>query len=661
MEVQIHKIIKRFNLHLRCTFAFLAVISSANAQHVIKEADAQFLLSNFHKAAELYEQAYRKKTTLHSAEGAAESYAAQNNFRQAESWYAIAAAMEGSTAKDVLGYAKALQNNGKYTEAKAQYNKYSTLDNNISTAQKNLWLASCDSAVVWMRNPTNTTLINEKSLNTPQSDWAAVKQLGNIVFVSDRELMGEDPQQKARPFLKFDGAKKPSRTVYGRTGNSYLRIYEKQNGSDSITFFPLDAASEYHVGPASFTADGNTMYFARSQSLKNLKRDTKGKFDSLAVAIYMTTKNADGKWNLPTPFKYNATENHSVGDPFISADGKTLYFSSNRPGGMGGMDLYVCNKTDGGEWSEPINLKALNSAGNDRSLSVGNDGVFYFSSDGRIGMGGLDVFKSVQNGDQFGTPINMHYPINSPQDDFAFNLYSNADGYLSSNRTDGVGSDDIYRFAMKKMVAFNLAGKVFDKKTNELLANAIVTLKKVDGETLKLQTDETGDFKFKLEAESDYKLSAEKTDYRGDNASLTTKGLKDSSNLKQNLYLEQIAINKSIKLENIYYDFDKSNIRPDAATELDKLVAIMQDNPTIWIELGSYTDSRGSDSYNLKLSQRRANAAVQYIISRGIDKNRIEAKGYGETQPVNGCVNGVKCSEADYQLNRRTEFKITKQ
>ncbi|MCZ4244159.1 OmpA family protein, partial [Pedobacter punctiformis] len=234
-------------------------------------------------------------------------------------------------------------------------------------------------------------------------------------------------------------------------------------------------------------------------------------------------------------------------------------------------------------------------------------------------------------------------------------------GYFSSNRTDGLGSDDIYSFTREQVLAFSLSGKVYNKVTGQPLSGAMVTLNKTGGSVLRVETDETGAFKFKLEKASDYGLTGEKTNFRSDGTDLTTKNLTSSAEIKKDLYLEAVELNKAIRLENIYYDFDKSNIRADAAVELDKLVKIMQDNPTMWIELGSHTDSRGNDAYNLALSQRRAESAVQYIISRGISKNRIEAKGYGETRLLNRCTNGVKCTPAEHQLNRRTEFKIVKQ
>lgn len=638
--------------------------ANVKAQYVLNEADKEFEQYNYEKAIDLYEQAYKKKATLHAAERLAASYKYQRNYKQTESWYAIAAGMEKSPAENTLEYAKALQSNSKYSEAKIQYNKYADLNKNLNPSLKSMWLRSCDSAMYWMKEPKSVIINNEKSLNSPQSDWGAVMQKGMIVFSSDRGLKGKDGQSGNKPFLKFDGSKEPNKTIYGWTGNHYLRLYTK-TGADSIVLFPIEAGTEYHVGPASFTQNGDEMYFTLTRIPEKLDytkvKILKGKQATVNIEIYSSKKDASGKWITPVAFKYNKANEYSVGDPFISTDGQSLYFSSNMPGGKGGTDLYVCKKTDAGDWGLPINLTEINTEGNERSPSFDGNNNFYFSSDGRVGMGGLDVFSAKLIGGKISEPQNMGYPVNSPQDDFTFNLSTATTGFLSSNRIDGLGEDDIYSFTQQLILAFKLTGTVYNKTTGQPLGNAIVTLNKTGGSALKVETDENGRFKFNLERESDYGLKGEKTNYRSDGTSLTTIGLTVSTEIKRDLYLEAIEINKAIKLENIYYDFDKSNIRADAAVELDKLVKIMTDNPTIWIELGSHTDSRGNDAYNLALSQRRADAAVQYIIDRGISKNRITAVGYGETRLLNKCTNGVQCTAAEHQLNRRTEFTIVKQ
>lgn len=626
----------------------------AKAQYVIKEADVQYELFNYTKAIELYTSAYQKKKTTHAAERLAESYRLTRDYKQAESWYAILVTMEGSKPDAVLKYAEALRHNAKYLEAKIQFDKYADLDKATTAAQRSLWSASCDSAVKWMQNPRSVTIKNEQGLNSAQSDWGAVKYESGLIFTSDRTNKSAEAKANTnRPFLKFDGSKLPDRNTYGWTGNGYLRLYQK-NG-DSVSLFPINPGTNYHIGSPSFTADGNEVFFTLTRIPDHIERK-KGEPSTINIELYSSEK-VDGKWAKPNAFRYNAVNSYSVGDPLISGDGKTLYFVSNMPGGKGGTDIYKSTRNSDSTWTDAVNLAEYNSIGNERTPMIDADNNFYFSSDGFAGMGGLDIFKSEGNLIQ-----NMGYPINAADDDFAFSLTSKTEGYLSSNRAGGQGSDDIYSFVEKLVLSFKLEGKVFDKQTNEPLANAIVSLTKQDGNTLKTSTTDDGSFKFNLDEESDYAIEAGKTNYRtAAGEPLTTKGLTESTTLKRNIFLEAIVIGKAIKLENIYYDFDKSDIRPDAAVELDKLVTIMKENPTIWIELGSHTDSRGNDQYNQWLSQSRANSAVQYIIDRGVDKSRISAKGYGESMLVNNCSNGVKCSAADHQLNRRTEFIITKQ
>ncbi|KQM69467.1 flagellar motor protein MotB [Pedobacter sp. Leaf216] len=633
----------------------------ARAQYVIKDADKAYELFNYSKAVDLYEQAYQKKKSLHAAERLASAYAMVYNYKQAESWYAIASQMPGSRPENILAYARALQSNSKYSEAKVQYLNYIDKKKDVPEKQQAVWVSSCDSALKWIRNPKKTELVNQVALNSAQSDWGAVDYQGGVVFTSDRAVKGSGSEQENKPFLRFDGSKEPDKQVYGWTGNGYLKLYVKPSPTDSLQLFPLKAGTSYHVGSASFTGDGKTMYFTLTRISSELEK-VKNKPTTVNVEIYSSTKGTDGVWGEPVSFAYNDVNGYSVGDPFITKDGNSLYFASNMPGGVGATDIYVCLKTDAGAWGKPINLKEVNTEGNDRSPFFDDKDNFYFSSNGRTGMGGLDVFMALREGGSIGRIENLGYPLNSPQDDFGFSL--NEKGgivYLSSNREGGMGSDDIYTIDQKMILAFKLEGRVFDKNSNQPIAGALVSLAKVNGSILKTETDENGSYRFNLTKETEYNVSAEKTGYRSDVENLATIGLTTSSVLNQDLYLEAIVIDKGIRIENIYYDFDKWNIRADAAVELDKLVKIMTDNPTIWIELGSHTDSRGKDGYNLNLSQKRAESAVQYIISKGIDKNRITAKGYGETQLLNKCANGVACSETDHQLNRRTEFKIVKQ
>ncbi|TKB98155.1 OmpA family protein [Pedobacter cryotolerans] len=651
-----------FNISIIVISILMLNISTSKAQYVLKEADIQFDLYNYEKAVILYTEAYQKKKTLKATERLAESYRLMQDYKQAESWYALLISTEGAKPEAHRWHAEMLKNNSKYSEAKVQYAKYATQAKNLTPAQFNqvdVWQKSCDSAVKWMRNPNTIAIKNEKSLNSAQSDWAAVNYNGNVVFTSDRSNIGELNVRTDKPFLKFDTGKKPDKKIYGWTGNEYLKIYQKDKSIDSISLFPINAHTDYHVGATSFSKNGNEVFFTLTKIPSKVEK-LKNAPSTINIEIY-SSKMENGKWSEPIPFRYNKAQEWSVGDPYLSIDGTTLFFVSNKPGGLGGTDIYYCKRSSGGNWGEAIALSAANTAGNERS-PMKDDENFYFSTDGSISMGGLDIFKAKITDRGVLTNIeNMGYPLNSAQDDFAFNILDKTKGYFASNREGGIGSDDIYTFIEQLKLKFRLEGQVFNKETNFPLANAVVTLKHVNGTPIKTTTDENGRYKFNLEENTDYNVLAEKTEFRTANEDITTKGLNESKVIKQDLYLAQIVIGKEIRIENIYYDFDKSNIRPDASKELDKIVTVMKENPTIWIVLGSHTDSRGKDQYNQWLSQSRANSAVQYIIDRGVDKSRITAKGYGENKHVNECENGVKCSEEAHQLNRRTEFTIVKQ
>lgn len=650
----------------------LVGVANVNAQiTTLKDADEHFNLFNYKKAADLYAQAYRQKESLYIAEHLATCYRLMQDYKKTESWYVTAMGFAGSKPINVFYYAQALQNNSKYEEAKAQFQSYAALSKDITNAQLNIWVASCDSSMRWMRHPSELVIKNEQALNTPQSDWGAVQFKSKIVFTSDRiNKQAEKAAVADKPILKFDGDKIPDKKTYGWTGNDYLRLYQANksgDGADSVQLFPIAAPTEYHVGAAAFSRDGREMYFTLTRIPEKVE-GPKSVIKTINLEIFSSKRSiSNGQWGKPVPFKFNNADKYSVGDPFITADGNTLYFVSDMPGGKGGTDIYYCKREEGGDWGDPINLKSLNTTGNERTPIIDTSNNIYFSSDGGVGMGGLDIYKAIRMGDSFERIQNLAYPVNSPQDDFAFTLSGPTSGYFSSNRLGGAGSDDIYSFSDKQLTlansfTFKLEGVAYDKTTNEPLANTVITLSKAGGTDLKVQTDTSGAFKFSLDEKSEYTLNGEKTSYRSDNQNLTTNGLAKSKTLKKNLYLEKIIINKPIKIENIYYDFNKSNIRPDAAIELNKLIRVMNENPTIWIEIGSHTDSRGNDAFNMALSQRRAESAVKYIVEKGgIDKNRIIARGYGETRLLNRCANGVKCSAAEHQMNRRTEFTIVRQ
>ncbi|WP_295770986.1 OmpA family protein [uncultured Mucilaginibacter sp.] len=641
----------------------LAVAYTASAQYVHKLADEQYALYNYSKAAELYLQAYKKKPALYTAERLANSYRMMRDYKEAEKWYATVVTLENSKPQNMFTYAEVLKNNLKYNEAKEQYTKYYTLTPNADLKQLNYWVSSCDSAIKWMKKPVDVDIRNLTTLNSQESDWGAVKYNSNIVFTSDRtEKKDQAELRKKRPLIWFDSNVSLDKNVYGWTGNKYLNLYEQpaaNASTDAVKPFTFIAGTDYHIGAASYTADGNEMYFTLTRLPKEKVKDT-AKIATINLGVY-SSKLVNGKWSKPEPFTYNKEEEYSVGDPFIMPDGRTLYFVSNMPGGVGGTDIYYCTK-DAGVWSQPINVKSINTTANERTPFIDVQGNMYFSTDGDKGMGGLDIFKAIHTASGFGSKLNLGYPVNSAQDDFAYVIYDNASGYLSSNRTGGVGSDDVYSFAYNIPVAYRLEGVAYDKNTRRPLADTYITLTPAKGSPIKVRTGSNGAYAFTVYANAGYQLKGEKNGYLTDSQKpFSTAGIGPNEVLKRNLYLDKIELQKPIRLENIYYDLDKWDIRPDAEVELNKLIKIMKDNPTIVIQLSSHTDSRADDDYNMNLSRKRANAAVEYIITVGdIDEDRLIARGYGETRLLNKCSNGVKCSEAEHQLNRRTEFAILK-
>jgi outer membrane protein OmpA-like peptidoglycan-associated protein len=630
-------------------------------QYVLNQADQQYELGNYSQAIALYNQGYGKKKSTHSMQRLADSYREMHDYKHAESWYAKLAALPQAEPVNVFYYAQALRNNSKYNEAKAQYLRYGTLNNKVSRDELAVWTSSCDSALLWMKEPKPVSLKNEGDLNTIYSDWGAIPYAEGILFTSDRG--GDQEARNDHAFLKFDSRDYISREKYGRTGNPYLSLYLSKG--EQIQAFPLGVNSELHVGPASMNSEGSELFYTITRELSKAERKKqKGKQTiSLNTELY-SCHLVKGQWKQVLPFRYNNITCWSVGDPHLNGDGSLLYFVSNKPGGFGGMDIYVCRREAGSKWGEAVNLGPLvNTSGNERTPVPGQHDELYFSSDGLVGMGGLDIYRADMRDGRIGVAVNLGYPVNSPQDDLAFNFKAPAKGYLSSDREGGKGSDDVYSFILHKPMKLQLEGYVRSKTTQAALSDAIVIL--TNRETavqLRTQTDRQGRYGFLLDSGSVYDINAEKTSFRIASAEpVDTRGLLESTTTNRDLQLEPIELNREIRINDIFYDFDKWAIRADARAELDKLVQVLKNNPTLWIELGSHTDSRGGAAYNRKLSQRRAESVVNYLEGMGIESHRLKAIGYGESRLLNKCAAGVTCTEVEHQLNRRTEFTIVEQ
>lgn len=612
-------------------------------------ADRLYLEYQYSKAAPIYLKLVEdKKATLQDRERLADSYYKMNNYREAENSYAELVNHKDSGVENLLIYAKVLKQNSRYVEAKKVFLDYvKKTGETLAVANE---IAGCDSALLWMVNPTLHILVNEEGVNTERSEFSAYSIGERIYFASESNL---------------------SEGRYGWTGNPYLNLFTVDGRGDGLLAGPVLAEGinkgEYHVGPISGDREGNTLYVTRTYPVDNGQIDKHGnrKYLTNRLGLIVHHKDDRGEWRQES-FEYNNIGEYSVGHATLSPDGGILYFVSDMPGGVGGTDIWYSEKQRDGSWGQPVNAgPIINTPQDELFPNVAEDGTLYYSSNGLPGMGGLDIFSSTGSKNQWADAVNLKYPVNSAGDDFAFVSSSLTEhgikGYLSSNRQGGKGGDDIYSFSYKEpKIILMLKGITHNKDTRELLSEVSLSLYGEGRQLMeKKRSDHDGTVFFELDREVDYKLVGEKYNYFGDSTVLSTKGMVKSDTLFAPLYLEPIfVVGKTYTLENIHYDFDKHNIRKDAAEILDGLLKTLNENPTLKIELSSHTDSRGSDSYNKALSQRRAQAAVDYLVSRGIARARMVAKGYGETRLLNECANGVACSEEAHQTNRRTEFTV---
>lgn len=634
--------------------AFSYTSIQAQEQVSLREkADKTYLAYNYAYAVPIYLKLVdTKNPKLQDIERLADSYLKMNEYESAENWYARAIQYADSKPENLLLYGAVLKSNSKYAEAKKVLKQYAvkTGDNKLVANE----ILGCDSALVWLAHPTSHKIKNEDLVNTSLSEFGVTPVGGKYYYTGE-------PNES---ILK---------NVAGRTGNPYLRIYTADLKADqSLAQAAINKDSynngTYHIGPVVSNKAGNVIFVTRTYAGKDgeLNKENRFKFRNKNLELIIYTLK-DSVWE-GKPFAYNNIEKYSSGHAALSEDEKVLYFVSDMPGGVGGTDIWFSELQADGAWGTPQNAgTVINTPGDEMFPNINADGTLYYSSNGLPGMGGLDIFSAKGDRKNWNKAINLRFPINSSGDDFS--LISDASiadetfGFLSSNRIGGKGNDDIYSFNnIKPKIILALSGTVINKKTGELIPAANVTLFSGNRNIVaKQRSTDQGTFFFELDKETNYLVLGQKEKFYSDSATVSTKGIKVSDTLNVTLRLTPLfEVGKVIVLENIHYDFDKDNIRPDAAEILDGLVAIMRDNPTLEIELSSHTDSRGADIYNIDLSQRRAKSAVNYLVSRGILRNRMIAKGYGETQLRNKCSNGVKCTPAEHQVNRRTEFKILK-
>ncbi len=649
----------------RVIFALIFVsicIDGVSQTARLKRANAYYEAGGYFEAVELYRRDLDKVPKEEMGvylQRIAECYRLMGDARQAEIWYSKAIMRDASDPKVFFYYAEMLKMGEKYDEAIEQYQKYKELVPNDPLAD--IGIESSELAKKWLESPAGYEIVNMRTINSRQSDFSpayASEDYTILLFTTSRE--------EATGSKKHEG-----------TGDKFTDIYISQRDKRGNWSKPRSLDESINTpddeGTPSLTSDFNKLYFTRCRTSKRNK---------LGCEIMLSQRSEQG-WLSPEPVPI-AADSMVVAHPSISEDELTLYFVSNIPGGYGGNDLWKVTRTSPSDsWGEPINLGPdINTSMNEMFPYIHPDGTLYFSSDGHPGMGGLDIFRATPLEDGNGWEVeNMRYPINSSSDDFGIIFEKEREaGYFSSRRRDigSRGGDNIYLFYLPEII-YNLVGEVRDDKSGGLLASANVQLVGSDGLIADAKTGDDGAFRFMLNANTDYVLVASKEGYLNGRGRETTKGVAESTDFDMSIKLTSTA--RPIELPNIFYDFDRWELRPESMAALDRLVEVLNENPTIIIELGAHTDSRGTLDYNYDLSQKRAQSVVNYLIEKGIPAERLRAKGYAQSQPkvvdeqlqvrlpflsvgakldqrIIDNLSSEEQKEKVHQVNRRTEFRV---
>lgn len=525
-------------------------------------------------------------------------------------------------------YAQALRGVKRYDESRKWLEKYLASGGKIQAAEKMLEKNDYGVKAEYALDTTN--------FNSGMSDFGAFKQGDKIYFVSAR---AEGTPEKEK--------------IYSWTGQPYLDVYVYDVNSGNVSPLPGDVNTKLHDGPVTLSQDGKTMYFTRN----NYYHNREGKRDKNAtnhLKIYKASL-VGNSWENVEELPINNNE-YSVGHPALSPDGKWLYFTSDMPGGQGGTDIYRV-AINGDTYGKPENVSEVNTAGDEAFPFVDADGTLYFSSNGLAGLGLYDIFKVDLNGTDK-TPQNLGKPVNSNMDDFAyFKSPDTKKGYISSNRYN----DDDNIFGFNQLEPLVLQGQVTDAVNGKPVADATVRLfDEGHNQIAFLQTDKNGKYQTQVQRNQTIPVEAKQIEYDEFTGRIDTYDSNDKEEIAYDIQLNPVKdVEYLAEINNIYFDFDKYNIRPDAAKELDKLVDLMKNEyPGLVISISSHTDKRGTEQYNEKLAEKRAKATYDYLIAHGIDKDRIESyKGYGETKPAIEC---DRCTKEEYQLNRRSMFNVVR-
>jgi outer membrane protein OmpA-like peptidoglycan-associated protein len=641
------------NKYYIAIFILLSSISLFAQESKVEKANEEFQDLAFIDARKAYlkvaEDGYRSADMLMKL---GDSYYFTADYENAAKWYgALREISQDMSPEYLYRYALSLKSSKNYLASdKIMEEFYASKGEDY---RANLFLNERNYLSEIEQQSGRFELINV-GFNSDLSDFAPAFNKGSLVFASNRSKRGA------------------TKNIHEWNNQPFLDIYNVLDVSSSETNkLSKNINSKYHESTATFSSDGQTMYFTRNNyTKKKFKKDNEG---TNRLKLYRSIW-SNGEWSTAEELPFNSDE-YSVAHPALSKDDSTLYFASDMPGGKGQSDLYKVSIEDSG-FGEPVSLgDKINTEGRETFPFISEDDKLYFASDGHIGLGGLDVFVTDITEEDFGEVYNIGRPVNSPQDDFTFIINSTTGiGYFASNRDGGVGDDDIYSFkSIKPLITKcnqSVSGTVRDENSSEIIAGATVYLLNDTNDIISETTSAAdGSFTFELECAMQYCLRSIKEGYTTAEKCFATTSELDKVNNKtlfmksgKDLGITAAPIGsdlfKLLGLNPIYFDLDKSEIRPDAAIELRKVLAVMLEYPSIKIDVRSHTDSRARDAYNLDLSNRRALSTINWLVTNGVSRDRITGKGYGETQLLNRCDDGVSCSEVEHQVNRRSEFII---
>ncbi|MFP9113033.1 OmpA family protein [Flavobacterium sp. RHBU_3] len=618
--------------NLYITLGFMLATGSVMAQSdATKDADKLYARMEYVDAATAYLKVKDKDEYVKKQ--LAESYYNIFNSKEAVKWYGELTKTQ-QDAETYYKYAQMLKAEGKYAEANAQMQKFAALAPNDQRA------------IIFKQDPnylpklqSQAKMFEEKALDINDKKYGSF----GGVLTDDNTIY-------------FTSARNTGRKTYGADEQPYLDLYQSTYNANGTVSEPVpvsDVNTKWHDGPAAVTADGNTMYFASESFVeKEFVKDKKANIKQGQVYLYKAVK-VNGKWDKIQELPFN-DKKWSTGNPSISKDGKWLYFASDREGSIGGStDIWKVEVKGPNSYGEPINLgPKINTEGRESFPFITDSDKLFFASDGRKGFGSLDVFViDLKKGTE---AKNVGLPINSGKDDFAFSFNDTKKvGLFSSNRE---GFDKIY--LATPICGVEAIVMVRDLNTGAPIASATVAILDDKGNVIETRTTGTdGNLTYNIDCDKAYTVQATASGYEGGTFPIAKN---PGGELKVDAKLKPVVIpvDNVIVLNEIYFEYDKSNITKQGAFELDKIVEIMKQYPDLVVMAKAHTDSRGSEQYNMSLSNRRAKSTVQYIISKGIAKERISGQGYGESEPKVAC---DKCTEEEYAQNRRSEFVIVKQ